>query len=117
MKRPYIAFSAMLCLALLTLGACTTLGLETPRDLPERVAYVTAGTDAVVVAAVHAVGAGSLSSADAQYISTAGRQLSALIAAAASDPDPRSAEGRLALAEGILKQLQAYVASHQKVSK
>ena len=88
-----------------------------PRDLPDRIAYVTTGADAVVVSATNALHARAISSDDAQYISTAGRQLSLLVAAASSDPDPRSAEGRLALAEGILRQLQQYVASHQKVPK
>jgi len=93
------------------LSACATLGLEAPRDLQDRIAYVTAGADAVVVSTTNALNAQAISSADAQYISTAGRQLSALVAAAASDPDPKSAEGRLALAEGVLRQLQTYLAT------
>lgn len=98
---------------MLALSACQTLGLEAPRDLPGRIAYVTAGADAVVVSATNALNARAISSADAQFISTSGRQLSALIAAASSDPDPKSAEGRLALAEGVLRQLQAYLAAKQ----
>lgn len=111
MKRAYTAFYVFL---LVTLSACATLGLEPPKSLPDRVAYVTAGADALVVSTKDALAAHSISSADAQYVSTTGRQLSPLLAAVTSDPDPQSAEGRLELAENILKQLQAYVASHQK---
>jgi hypothetical protein len=98
---------------LLILTACAALGLEEPRDLPDRIAYVTSGADAVVVSATNALNAHAISSGDAQYVSTAGRQLSALAAAAAADPDPKSAEGRLALAEGVLRQLKAYLATKQ----
>jgi len=101
---------------LLLLSACASLGLEAPRDLPDRIAYTTAGADALVVSTTNALAAHSISSADAQFVSTTGRQLSALLAAIESDPDPKSAEGRLKLAESILKQLQAYIASHQKVT-
>lgn len=111
MKRHY-AFYAVLLL----LNACATFGYEAPRDLPDRIAYATTGADAVVVSATNALNAHSISSGDAQFVSTSGRSLSALVAAAASDPDPKSAEGRVALAEGILKQLQAYIAAHQKVA-
>lgn len=103
----------VLPLMLIVLSACANLGLEAPRDLPDRIAYVTSGADAVVVSATNALNAHTISSTDAQYISTAGKQLSALAAAAASDPDPKSAEGRLVLAESILKQLQSYLANKQ----
>jgi hypothetical protein len=101
---------------LLLLSACQTLGLEAPRDLPDRVAYVTSGADALVVSTTNALNAHTISSSDAQFVSTSGHSLSTLAAAAASDPDPKAAEARLALAEGVLKQLQAYVATHQKGS-
>jgi hypothetical protein len=89
------------------------LGYEAPQSLPDRIAYVTTGADAVVVSATNALTAHSISSADAQFVSTSGRSLSALVSAASTDPDPKSAEGRLALAEGILKQLQQYLAAKQ----
>lgn len=100
---------------MMILSACATLGIEAPQNLQERIAYVTTSTDAVVVSATNALNARAISSNDAQYVSTTAHQISPLLAAVASDPDPKAAEGRLALAEGILKQLQAYVASHQKV--
>ena len=112
MKPRYAAFYA---LVLVLLSACASLGLEAPRSLSDRIAYVTAGADAVVVSATNALNARAISSTDAQYIATTGRQLSVLLAAASADPDPRSAEGRLQLAEGVLRQLQAYIASKQKV--
>ena len=105
-----IALLALCCL----LVACETLGLATPKDVPDRIAYVTTGADAVVVAATNALTAHTISSADAQFVSTSGHQLSLLAAAAGADPDPTSAEGRLALAEGVLKQLQTYVATHKR---
>ena len=103
----------MLPLLLLLLSGCASLGLEAPKDIPDRIAYVTSGADAVVVSATNALNAHSISSTDAQFVSTTGKQISALLAAAGSDPDPKSAAGRLALAEGVLKQLQQYLASKQ----
>lgn len=114
MPRRLPQFS-LLPLLLLVLSGCTLLGYEAPQNLPDRIAYVTTGADAVVVSATDALSAHTISSTDAQFVSTSGRQLSALASAAASDPDPKSAAGRLALAESVLKQLQAYVATHQKV--
>ena len=111
MKARYAPFYAAV---LVLLTACASLGLEPPKSLQDRVAYVTSGADALVVTATNELAAHSISSADAQYVSAAGRQLSPLLAAVVSDPDPRSAEGRLVLAENTLKELQAYIASHQK---
>lgn len=104
---------SLLPFLLLVLSACATLGVEAPKGVSDRVAYVTAGADAVVVSTTNALTTHSISSNDAQYVSTTAHQLSPLLAAVTEDPDPKSAEARLALAEGILKQLQAYVAAHQ----
>lgn len=113
MRPRYAAYAFLLVL----LSACATFGLDPPKNLQERIAYVTAGADAVVVSATNALTAHTISSADAQFVSTSGHALSGLVAAASTDPDPKSAEGRLALAESVLKQLQAYVAAHQKVQQ
>lgn len=110
MKARHTAAAGLL---LILLTACATLGLEAPKDTPDRIAYVTTGADAVVVSATNALNAHAISSVDAQFVSTSGRQLSALAAAASTDPDPKSAAGRLALAEGVLRQLQAYLATKQ----
>lgn len=115
MRHP-LRLSLLPCL-LFCLAACQTLGLEPASSLQDKVAYVTTGADALVVSTTNALAAHTISSADAQYVSTAGRSLSELLVAVVADPDPKSAEGRLALAEGILKQLQTYVAAHQKVQK
>lgn len=111
MKRHY-ALAVVLCAVL---SACASLGLDPPKNLQERIAYVTAGADAVVVSTTNALASHSISSADAQFVSTSGHALSGLVATASSDPDPKSAEARLALAENILRQLQAYVAAHERV--
>lgn len=110
--RPYRL--SLFPLLLFLLAACQTLGIEAPKNVPDRIAYVTSGADALVVSTTNALAAHTISSGDAQYVSTAGRGLSGLAAAAAADPDPTSAANRLALAENILKQLQTYVATHQK---
>lgn len=115
MRLPQRPYSLLLPLLLLALSACATLGIEAPKDIPDRIAYVTSGADAVVVSATNALNAHAISSSDAQYVSAAGRQLSALAEAASTETDPRAAQDRLALAEGVLKQLQVYVATHQKV--
>lgn len=114
MRPRNTAYATFYAALLVLLSACASLGLEPAQSLQDRVAYVTSGADALVVTATNELAAHTISSADAQYVSTAGRQLSPLLAAVTSDPDPKSAEGRLELAENLLKQLQAYVASHQK---
>jgi len=109
MKARYAPFYALL----LILAGCATLGFEQPQSLPDRIAYVTSGADAVVVSTTNALNAHVISSSDAQFVSTTGKQLSLLVNAASTDPDPTSAEGRLKLAESVLRQLQAYLASKQ----
>jgi|KBSSwiStaDraftv2_1062776.scaffolds.fasta_scaffold451009_3 hypothetical protein len=110
MKVRYAPFCGLL---LVLLSACATFGYEQPRSLPDRIAYVTSGADAVVVSTTNALNAHVISSTDAQFVSTTGKQLSLLVQAASTDPDPKSAEGRLALAESVLRQLQSYLASKQ----
>lgn len=110
MKARYAPFYGLL---LVLLTACATLGYEAPQSLPDRIAYVTTGADAVVVSTTNALNAHVISSSDAQFVSTTGKQISVLLNAASTDSDPKSAEGRLKLAESILRQLQAYLASKQ----
>lgn len=109
-KTAYAAFWAAL---LVTLGACASLGVEAPKTLNERVAYVESSADALVVTTTNALNAHTISSKDAQFVADSAKQLQLLSAAVTSDPDPASAEGRLKLAEGILRQIQTYVAAHQ----
>lgn len=108
-KPLYAAFCAAL---LITLTACASLGLETPKTLNERMAYVQSSADGLVVATTNALNAHTISSKDAEYVSASAKQLQGLVSAVSSDPDPATAEGRLKLAEGVLIQLQTYVASH-----
>jgi len=97
---------------LILLTACATLGLETPKTFNERAVYVHQGVNGVVSAATNSLNAKAIKSDDAVYVrDTAVRTRTFLEAAetAYGAGDISTAEGRLALAEGILKQLQAYV--------
>lgn len=99
---------------LLLLSACQTLGLEKPTEFPDRVAYAYSLTDGAVRTATNALDAKTISSADAKYVREAAVSTRTLIGAAEAafgEGDIQSAEGRLALAEGVLRQLQQYLAS------
>jgi hypothetical protein len=99
---------------LLILAACATLGLEQPKEFPDRVAYAYSLADGTVSATTNALNAKAIKSADAKYVreaATSARTLIVAAEAAFGEGDIQTAEGRLALAEGVLKQLQAYVAS------
>lgn len=102
-------------LLLVALSACQALDLEAPTSTSDRAAYVISGADGVVMSATNALNAHQISSADAEYVSTTGHSLSSLVGAVATDPDPKSADARLVLAENSLKLLRDYLATHQKV--
>jgi hypothetical protein len=102
---------------LLILSACQTLGLETPESFSDRVAYAYANADGAVRATTNALNAQTISSTDAKYVRDAAVSSRALVDAAMNAHgagDVSTAEGRLALAEGVLKQLQTYVAKGVK---
>jgi hypothetical protein len=99
---------------LILLSACQTLGLEKPTEFPDRVAYAYALADGAVTTATNALNAKAISSSDAKYVREAAVSTRTLIVAAEAafgEGDVQSAEGRLALAEGVLRQLQTYLAS------
>lgn len=96
------------------LSGCAPLGLEQPTSFPDRVAYAYSNVDGAVKTATVALDAKAISSADAKYVREAAVSTRTLIVAAEAafgEGDIKTAEGRLALAEGVLKQLQSYVAS------
>jgi hypothetical protein len=97
---------------LLILAACAQFGLEAPKTFNERAAYVHSGVNGVVTAATNSLNAGAIKSDDAVYVrDTAVRTRTFLGAAetAYGTGDASTAEGRLALAEGVLRELQKHV--------
>lgn len=97
---------------LLILSACASLGLETPKTFNERAAYVHSGVNGVVSATTNSLNAGAIKSDDAEYVKdTAVRTRTFLGAAetAYGAGDIKTAESRLALAEGVLRELQKHV--------
>ena len=108
MKRLHFASYALFVL----LCACAQLGIETPKTFNERVAYAHESVNGAVTSATNSLNAGAISSADAEYVRVSAVNTRTLIAAAEAAygaGDINTAEGRLALAETILRQLQAYV--------
>lgn len=104
-------------LLILTLSSCASLGLESPTSYTDRVAYAYSNADGVVKAATNALDAHAISSADAKYVRETAVSTRTLIVAsetAFGEGDLQTAEGRLALAENVLRQLQAHVAKGVK---
>jgi hypothetical protein len=111
--RNYATLAALCWL----LAACVPLGLERPTEFPDRVAYAYSNVDGAVTAATNALNAKTIGSADAKFVrDTAVNARTLLVAAetAFGDGDISTAEGRLNLAEGVLRQLQAYTAKGAK---
>jgi len=111
--RNYAALAALCWL----LAACATLGLEQPTEFPDRVAYAYAGADGVVKTATNALNAKAISIDDAKYVREAAVSTRTLLVAAETAfgaGDIATAESRLALAEGVLRQLQTYAAKGVK---
>lgn len=97
---------------LILLTACATLGLETAKTFNERAAYVHSNINGVVTATTNSLNAGAIKSDDASYVRDSAVRTRTFLASAETAygaGDISTAEGRLALAEGILKQLQGYV--------
>lgn len=97
---------------LILLAGCASLGLETAKKFNERAAYVHSGVNGVVAAATNSLNAKAIRSDDAEYVrDTAVRTRTFVVAAetAYGGGDIQTAEGRLQLAEGILRELQRHV--------
>lgn len=97
---------------LLILAACATLGLETPKTFNERVAYVHSGVNGVVAATTNSLNAKAIKSDDAEYVRDTAVRTRAFLGSAETAygaGDIATAEGRLALAEGVLRELQKHV--------
>lgn len=107
MKHRYV-LALVLCAVL---AGCATLGIEAPKTLPDRIAYATSTADGLVVSTTNALNAHTIGSADAAYVSRTAKETSLLLGAATTDSDPKSAEGRVQLAESVLRNLQSYLAA------
>lgn len=95
-------------------SSCSSLGLETPKTFNERAAFARETVNGVVQATINALDSQSIHSSDAEWVrDSANRTLTLLTAAetAYGTGDVTTAEGRLALAEGVLRELQKYLAT------
>jgi hypothetical protein len=111
--RNYATLAALCWL----LAACATLGIEKPQGFTDRLSYVYSTADGVVTATTNALNAQTISSADAKYVrdtAVSTRTLAEAAQTAYGAGDISTAEGRLNLAEGVLRQLQAYTAKGAK---
>lgn len=94
------------------LAGCASLGLEAPKTFNERAAYVHSNINGVVTATTNSLNAGAIKSEDAEYVRDSAirtRTLTAAAETAYGAGDVSTAEGRLALAEGVLRELQKHV--------
>lgn len=109
MKIPRYTAAWLLC-ALLT--GCASLGLTPAKTLSERLAYSYGAQIAVQEAATRGLNAGTLSSADGEYVLKVSDETRVLLDAAriaSGNGDVTTAEGRLALAISILDELEAWL--------
>lgn len=100
-----------------TLVGCESLGFVQPKTYAERSRVTAAAATAVVVTVTNDLNAAIISSEDAQWVSNSAKELSKLLAladGAMASGDMSAAEQRLALAEGLLRELQAYLAKKEK---
>jgi len=106
-RKPYF-----LPILLVLLAGCAQLGLEAPKTFNERAAYVHSGINGVVVTATNSLNAGAIKSTDAEYVRDSAVRTRLFLTAAETaygEGDISTAEGRLALAEGVLRELQNHV--------
>lgn len=111
-SRWAFALFALYIAVLLMLIGCASV--QQPQSLDQRIAYAYSVHTAVLDAAATGVESGSLSKADGAEVLTLADQSRAILDAArlaAGAGDVSTAEGRLALAVGVLTQLQAYLHS------
>lgn len=99
-------------LALLLCVGCSALGLQSAGSFNDRLAYAVSAETGIIEQTTAALNAGTISSADAQTISTAATNMSQVIASArtvmaAGNVD--EANKKLALATSILAELQTYL--------
>lgn len=112
MKRNGLVSISIPLVGLLVLLGCAQLGLEQPRSFSERVAYSHSTINGVITATTDSLNAGAIKSADAEYVRDAAVRIRMLLVAAEtaySDGDVSTAEGRLTLASGVLRELQNYL--------
>jgi hypothetical protein len=104
--------SPIIPLLLILLSGCAALGLETPKTFNERAAYVHSGINGVVSATTNSLNAGAIKSDDAVYVRDSAVRTRTFLGTAETAygvGDIKTAEGRLALAEGVLRELQKHV--------
>lgn len=105
---------AKLCLPLwlILIAGCTALGLQQPQSFNERAAYVHSNINGVVTATTNSLNANAIKVEDAEYVRDTAVRTRTLLGAAETAyaaGDTSTAQGRLALAEGVLRELQRHV--------
>jgi hypothetical protein len=102
---------------LLMLAACAGLGLQAPKTFEERYSYDLSATTGIRESCTRSLDSGAITSADMdECIALADRSRSVLrLARQAKDVgDVSTAEGRLALASGVLTQLETFLTARTK---
>lgn len=100
-------------IAILALSACAQLGLATPQSLDQKLGATVATVTSIETGAAQALQVKAISVADAKEILDLSAQIRTLIidARALEHVDISTANGKYALAFGILTQLQNYTNS------
>lgn len=97
-------------LLLIALAGCAVF--ESPKTFNERVTYVTETTGSVTRGATSALNAGTLSAKDATVVRDTAQEIYStlrLATEAFNSGDPTSAQGKLTIAETLLRTIQAKV--------
>lgn len=97
---------------LILLAGCAQLGLQAPQSFNERAAYVHSGINGVVTTATNSLNAGAIKSDDAEYVRDSAVRTRTFLSVAENaygEGDIATAEGRLVLAENVLRELQKHL--------
>lgn len=98
-------------LLFLLLAGCSTLGLEEPRDFPERLAYAEGLNTALRDASTDALDHHEITSKDMEHVMDINRQAKGLLGPARlfMNTDLSTAEAKLTAAMKLLTELQSYL--------
>lgn len=93
-------------------AGCGVFGAEQPQGFKDRAEIAEQTVNGVITTAINSLNAGAIKSDDAAYVRTAAAETRAYLLAAETAYDAgdvSTAEGRLALASNVLRELQGYL--------
>lgn len=101
---------------LIAITACASVGIVTPQNFDERLAYAYKTNQGIRDATTDALTGGAMSSADAEHAQKLNNEVRAILDTAAGirQSDPAGANTNLSLALSVIAQVDTYVKGHRK---